>query len=285
MAYSPVTRRLIMFVFVGLLALGIPHPGFAQQQAAQPAVTAVPAPPDVAAVPADAQKSASGLAWKVLAAGTGTTKPSPLDRVTVNYTGWTADGRMFDSTVARNRPSTFQLAGVLKGWAEGVGMMVVGEKRRLWVPQALAFNGANGRPSGTVVFDIELLAIQEAPKAPPDVAAAPADAEKTSSGLASKVLQAGTGADHPKRNSTVVVHYSGWTTDGQMFDSSVMRGQPAKFPLDQVIKGWTEGVQLMVPGEKRRFWIPEKLAYGGQEGKPQGMGGFDVELIGIEQQQ
>ncbi len=69
-----------------------------------------------------------------------------------------------------------------------------------------------------------------------------------------------------------------------MFDSSVVRGQALKFPLDQVIKGWTEGVQLMVPGEKRRFWIPEKMAYGGEEGKPKGMLVFDVELISIEQQ-
>ena len=91
----------MVFVFVGLLALGIPHPGSAQQQAAQPAVTSVPAPPDVAAVPADAQKSASGLAWKVITPGTGTVKPGLMDRVTVNYSGWTADGRLFDSSIVR----------------------------------------------------------------------------------------------------------------------------------------------------------------------------------------
>ena len=163
-------------------------------------------------------------------------------------------------------------------------MMVVGEKRRLWVPQALAFNGAAGRPTGTVVFEIELVSIEPAPQAPPDVATPPADAEKTSSGLASKVLKTGDGTVHPKKNSTVVVHYSGWTTDGKMFDSSVVRGKPASFPLDQVIKGWTEGVQLMVEGEKRRFWIPEKLAYGGEDGKPKGMLVFDVELLTINQQ-
>ncbi len=63
-----------------------------------------------------------------------------------------------------------------------------------------------------------------------------------------------------------------------MFDSSVTRGQPATFPLNRVIPGWTEGVQLMVIGEKRRFWIPEELAYGGRPGAPQGMLVFDVEL-------
>lgn len=77
------------------------------------------------------------------------------------------------------------------------------------------------------------------------------------------------------------MHYSGWTTDGKMFDSSVARGEPVSFPLDNVISGWTEGVQMMVEGEKRRFWIPEQLAYPGGDG-PRGMLVFDIELIRIE---
>ena len=68
-----------------------------------------------------------------------------------------------------------------------------------------------------------------------------------------------------RARSQVTVHYTGWTTDGKMFDSSVARGEPATFPLDGVIPGWTEGVQLMVEGEKTRFWIPETLAYKGQQ--------------------
>jgi peptidylprolyl isomerase len=117
--------------------------------------------------------------------------------------------------------------------------------------------------------------------APPDVAAPPSNAVKTSSGLASRVLQPGTGTRHPRPNSEVTVNYTGWTTDGKMFDSSVTRGEPATFGLDQVIAGWTEGVQMMVEGEKRRFWIPESLAYQGQPGAPQGMLVFDIELIRI----
>ncbi len=117
--------------------------------------------------------------------------------------------------------------------------------------------------------------------APADVAAAPADAETTASGLASKVLEAGSGSTHPTATSNVTVHYTGWTTDGRMFDSSVTRGQPATFPLNGVIRGWTEGVQFMVVGEKRRFWIPEELAYGGRR-DPRGLLVFDVELIAIQ---
>jgi peptidylprolyl isomerase len=120
--------------------------------------------------------------------------------------------------------------------------------------------------------------------APPDVAAVPSDAQRSSSGLAWKVLSAGTGTRHPRPNSEVTVHYTGWTTDGTMFDSSVQRGEPIKFSLDRVIKGWTEGLQMMVEGEKRRFWIPGELGYGNspRADGPYGMLVFDVELIRIE---
>ena len=118
--------------------------------------------------------------------------------------------------------------------------------------------------------------------APADVAAPPADATTTSSGLATKVLKPGSGTRHPTAKSRVRVHYTGWTTDGRMFDSSVARNEPISFGLNQVIPGWTEGVQAMVEGETRRLWIPEKLAYAGSPGAPKGMLVFDVELIKIE---
>ena len=120
--------------------------------------------------------------------------------------------------------------------------------------------------------------------APEDVAAPPADADTTASGLAHKVLEAGSGTQHPGPRSNVVVHYTGWLTDGTMFDSSFARGEPISFPLSAVIPGWTEGVQLMVVGEKRRFWIPGNLAYGSRGGPgipPNAMLVFDVELQAI----
>ncbi len=122
------------------------------------------------------------------------------------------------------------------------------------------------------------------PAVPEDVAAPPADAERTPSGLASKVIQAGTGSQHPSATSQVTVHYTGWLTSGSQFDSSVARGMPATFPLDGVIRGWTEGLQLMVVGEKRRFWIPAELGYGERARPgipPNSMLVFDVELLGI----
>src|SRR5947209_16282654 len=115
--------------------------------------------------------------------------------------------------------------------------------------------------------------------APSDVAAPPADAAKTSSGLSSKVITPGTGSEHPAATDFVSIHYAGWTTDGRMFDSSVSHGKPAMFRVDRVIPGFSEGLQLMTRGEKRRLWIPESLAYKGQAGKPAGTLVFDVELL------
>jgi peptidylprolyl isomerase len=120
------------------------------------------------------------------------------------------------------------------------------------------------------------------PEVPSDVSGPPASAQTTASGLAYRVLVPGTGDVHPWATTRVTVHYSGWTTDGEMFDSSVRRGEPSTFGLDQVIPGWTEGVQLMVEGETTRFWIPEALAYRGVEGRPAGMLVFDIELLSME---
>jgi peptidylprolyl isomerase len=122
----------------------------------------IPAPPDVAAPPADAVKTASGLASKVLQPGNTNIRPNADSTVTVNYTGWTTDGRMFDSSIPRGEPSTFEVSGVIPGWTEGVQLMVVGEKRRFWIPGALAYDNIPdpNAPKGMLVFDIELLAVK-----------------------------------------------------------------------------------------------------------------------------
>jgi len=246
----------------------------------------IAAPSDVAAPPSDAQTTASGLASKLIKPGTGSVHPSAEDLVEVHYTGWTTDGKMFDSSVTRGVPAKFPLGRVIKGWTEGVQLMVEGETRRFWIPAELAYGTRppGGAPAGMLVFDIELLGVTPGPKpipAPKDVAEPPRSAHRTKTHLAYQVLKKGTGSRHPKATDQVEVHYTGWTTDGKMFDSSVQRGQTATFPLGGVIPGWTEGLQLMVEGEKARFWIPAKLAYNNQPGRPAGMLVFDVELIAI----
>jgi peptidylprolyl isomerase len=250
---------------------------------------APPAPPDVAEPPPQAVKAADGLAWKVLSKGHGTERPGPHDKVRIAFTAWTPEGEVIDSSIPDGEPRSYPLDDVLKGLSEGLRLMVKGEKRRFWIPASLATSGRPRRrgPAMPCVFDVELYDFAKMPEpipAPEDVAAAPADAKRTPSGLAYKFLKRGKGKEHPKSDSTVEVHYSGWTPDGRLFDSSVRRGQSISFPLTGVIKGWTEGVQFMVVGDKARFWIPSALAYGdapSRSGAPAGPLVFDIELLAI----
>ncbi|MCW1923492.1 FKBP-type peptidyl-prolyl cis-trans isomerase [Luteolibacter arcticus] len=108
----------------------------------------------------------------------------------------------------------------------------------------------------------------------------------TSSGLKYTVLKKGTGNVNPKASDTVTVHYHGTLLNGTVFDSSVDRAEPASFPLNRVIPGWTEGVQLMVVGDKFKFEVPANLAYGPQSPTPaippNSTLVFEVELLGIQ---
>jgi FKBP-type peptidyl-prolyl cis-trans isomerase len=256
-----------------------------------------PAPPDVAKPPAGAQKSPKGVSYRVLKAGKGGAKPKPTDTVKVNYTGWTTDGRMFDSSELKGTPAEFGLNGVVAGWTDAIPLMSPGDKWRMWIPEELAYKGAPGRPQGMLVFDVELVEIKApaTPKAddphaappgtklpaPPDVKEPPKDAKKSPKGVFYKILSGGNKGQHPSEKDTVKVNYTGWTTDGQMFDSSVTKGQPAQFSLQRVIPGWTDVFPQLGVGDKARIWIPEELAYKGQPGRPQGMLVFDVELLEI----
>lgn len=107
----------------------------------------------------------------------------------------------------------------------------------------------------------------------------------TESGLQYSVIKEGTGKS-PKATDTVVCHYEGFLTNGTVFDSSIQRGEPAAFPLNAVIAGWTEGLQLMKEGGKTRFFIPYNLAYGeaGAAGAipPYAALIFDVELLEVK---
>ncbi len=270
---TPYNERMRIFLSIILLGFAV------TALVAQTPPAQIPAPADVTVPPADATKTPSGLVTMVEKPGTGKDHPAKDEVVTVDYTGWTSDGKMFDSSVARGKPATLPVSRLIPGLSEGIQMMVTGETRRVWIPQSLTYKGQQGKPAGTLVFDVTLLDLPT--RAPADVKAPPADAKRTSSGLAYKVLTPGTGTRHPAKIDEVTVHYTGWTTDGKMFDSSVARGKPSTFPLDHVIPGWTEGVQLMVEGETMRFWIPERLAYQGKQ-PPFGTLVFDVQLIHIQ---
>jgi peptidylprolyl isomerase len=256
----------------------------------------IPAPPDVAAVPKDAEKSESGLAWKVLQEGEGDKRPDRYDIVTMNFTGWTPDGQMFLSSQKPGSKRRGTLLEFIPGWIEGVQLMLPGEKRRFWVPGKLAYGEVDrgeanrdnadvrpDQPRGVVVFDIELVEFKRGPRppreTPEDVAEIPKNAKKSKSGLAWRVLQHGTGMERPTATSRVIVNYAAWTTDGKMFDTSLALGRPASFVLETSMPGLQEGVQMMVVGELRRLWIPENLAFADQPGRPKGMVVYDITLL------
>ncbi len=236
-------------------------------------------------IPEDAVRLEDGLAYRIDKRGPGEHDVNEDDIVSVDFNGWLkSDEAMFHSSMQMGEPLVGEVNKMFPGFRKTLIYAHAGDKMTIWVPQKYGVDPSGSELKGDLVFQVEVHEVTEAPKplpAPADVAAVPADAEVTKTGLASKVLVAGDGNVHPGAKSVVRVHYTGWTTDGKMFDSSVLRGEPATFGLNQVIAGWTEGVQLMVEGETRRFWIPEKLAYRGMPGAPAGMLVFDVSLLGI----
>jgi peptidylprolyl isomerase len=214
------------------------------------------APPDVGAPPEDAVKSESGLAWRVLVAGSGTGQPGINDAVEITYRGWTSDGTLF----TRGDGQVAYVNRAIRGWTEALQSMTVGETRRLWVPPLLAYKGAPGAPTDTVVFDLKLDAIRPGPTPPADVGSPPADAVRLPDGLASKVVHAGTGTAHPGPDDGVRVKYTVWRRPGVLSDSS--QGEAVVRPMSGDFPGWNEGLSQMVAGETRILWIPPALGPG-----------------------
>ncbi|MEO8843285.1 MAG: FKBP-type peptidyl-prolyl cis-trans isomerase [Kofleriaceae bacterium] len=245
-------------------------------------------PADVAAAPANAESTKSGTKFVVVRPGTGSEKAKSWDNVTYNYTAWDDTGRMFETTEMKKRPSKIAPYRQAAALEEVLTSMTAGERVRVWsTGEKMAPNGkvAAGLPTGNVCYEIEVITIEpgvEPPPVPSDVAKPPSDAQKTAKGTFFKVLKAGKGGPKPKATDTVKLNYTGWTTDGRMFDSSVIRKEPAEFNLQSVVAGWTDGVPQMSVGDKYRFWIPNELAYKGAPGRPQGMLVFDIELLEIK---
>lgn len=242
----------------------------------------------------------SGLQYEVLSEGpAGGYRPIATDLVDVHYVGTLIDGKEFDSSRARGAAARFPLNHVIDGWTEGVQLMRVGDRYRFFIPSDLAY-GETGTPGGPIgpnealIFDVELLKATNAErnlaasKKFLDDNAKKAGVKKTASGLQYEVLAAGpAGGASPTDADVVRVHYVGTLIDGEEFDSSHERGEPAEFPLARVIPGWTEGVQLMRVGDKYRFVLPPDLAYG-ETGTPGGPIGpnealvFEVELLEVK---
>jgi peptidylprolyl isomerase len=278
---------------VGLYAQDVPHNASAFVTRPAPAAKA---PDDVAAAPAGALSTASGLRMIVLQPGHGAESPVNNDCALVRFTAWRLDGSLQSTSGVHGETVIQSLPRTVAGVAEALKLMVEGEKRRVWVPANLTYlptrHGPMGKtdddeppPGVDLTFDLELVRIMKVPATPADVKSPPKDAIILPSGLAFQVLEKGRGKDHPSASSLVSMHYSAWTSAGKLFETTVTSGQPGSFPVGGLLPGWREGVLRMVVGEKTRFWIPASLAYGDKPAGrklPAGSMVFDVQLLAIE---
>jgi hypothetical protein len=249
--------------------------------AAAHAVAPLPAPKPLQAPPANATETASGMAYVVLKTGADPNRTVRGEFIEYRADVWSADG----VTRANSRESgpvigsVRRLATEQPGLARAILTTPVGETRRWWIAAERLLPGYAGMPALPHVIDLTVLG-EKSPVQTPDQLTPPADALRTSSGLAYKILKKGPGGERPTRSSTVVIDYSGWDGQGRLFDSSVTRGERASLPLQHLIPGWQEGVPLMARGDSFRFWIPGHLAYDTQPGNssPKGMLVFDITL-------
>jgi peptidylprolyl isomerase len=183
----------------------------------------------------------------------------------------------------------------IMGIKEALEQMVVGEKRRLWIPEDLTFHEGHHHvqrrpedeepPHKDLTFDLQLLSILKAPPTPENLTQAPADAIRTSSGLAYVVLKPGTGTAHPSVTSKVTAHFTSWRSDGRIFETTVMTNHPALVSVASAPAGWREAITSMVAGEKARFWIPAALAFGEKPANrfnPPGDLVYEIELISVQ---
>lgn len=272
-------RALAALVVSAGLAGGVSSRAQAAEPAWAPSAT-VPAPPDLTAPPPDASTTKSGLVYRVLERGTGTVHPTAVDTVFVEYTGWTLDGEMFDSSRGRG-PTRLPLNGVIQGWTEGLQLMSEGDSFRLWIPENLAYRGQLGAPAGLLVFDVKLVRIEPRVPTPWDLAKPPPSATRMPSGLVVRQLAAGTGTEQPSFASTVTVHYSMWTPDGTLRDSSVIRGEPFTTAVSALPPGLSEALASMVVGQKVRLWVPPALASTDPSMAWPGTVVYDLELLSV----
>ncbi len=242
-----------------------------------------PTPPDVAAPPGNAARTASGAAYTIVKRGTGKVKPRFHDLVIEHYSAFTTTGRLFDSSEVTKQPKKTFVFREVPAIEQVLRTMVVGDRARIWLPEGQA-EPSPLTPKGMLCFEVELLevhAMKEPPPVPADVAAPPPGAARTPLGVAYRELKPGTGTVHPTATDRIKIQYTGWTANGRLFDSSIVRGEPAVFRVDKVLPGWTDALPTMTVGGRSRFWVPVDLAYKNEPGSPLGDLVFDIELLEI----
>lgn len=235
-------------------------------------------------------KMSQGMEYTILAQGNGPAVKNG-DRVAMLYTGKLTNDTIFDATSRRgNTPFKFKVGSrqVIAGWDSIISKLHGGDKVLMRIPPQYGYGArANGAipANSTLIFEAEVLEIIAAPA---QWSAKGKDTITTASGLKIVFFEKYPDKPLPSVGQSVTVHYSGFNTDGSMFDSSVERGQPFSFMLGkgQVIKGWDEGIGMLHVGEKAKLIIPYNLAYG-ENGRPPIIAPkatliFDVELISVK---
>jgi peptidylprolyl isomerase len=248
------------------------------------------APPlDIKNPPADATRRPSGLIYKTLVAAPGNPAPKRNDTVMIKYTGWRqASGETFFSNMSAENPMPLKLAIAAKGFTEGLQLVRKGEKAMLWLPPEIGLKNqaAGSAAAETLVYEVEVVDIVEAPAIPPDVAQPPSDAKVTKSGAKYITVRPGTGADKARSFDEVTFNVTAWDAEGRMFDTTEMKTKPAAkvapftqpAPMDDVLT-------TMVSGERARFWIDstKMVTPSTPAGQlPAGLLCYEVEIIQID---
>ena len=241
----------------------------------------------------------AGVKSRDLKDGTGDPCP-PGAAVKMHYLGWKEDGTVFDGTREgpnpKGVPVDFKLKGLIKGWQEGIPGMKKGGIRKLVIAPDKAYGPpGTGNPLGgkTLIFEVELVDFtplanvvtgpgQPMPFDKSNGGTDDPGLKDLGDGLKIRDLKVGEG-EPVKEGATVLAHYTGWTVDGNVFDSSHKRGQPTSFSLNEVVKGWGQGIPGMKPGGVRKLVIPAALGYG-EGGRGESIPGgatliFEVEII------
>lgn len=219
------------------------------------------------------QKSESGLLYLIEKEGDKSVTPNPTDMISMNLKWTLIDGTEMMPT-EEGQPTKQTLNSMFPGWQEGMALIGKGGKITLWIPAELAF-GDRGysmcQPNEAHKIEVEIIDFYEnSPEANlarsekwlAEVEATVEGVQKTESGLLYLIEREGDKNLMPAAEDSVVAHYEGTIWDGTKFDSSYDRGEPATFPLNRVIPGWTEGLQLIGKGGKITLWIPAELGYG-----------------------
>ncbi|AWM42492.1 peptidylprolyl isomerase [Gemmata obscuriglobus] len=234
-----------------------------------------------------------GVKYRDIKAGVGEECPAGAE-VKIHYTGWLVDGTQFDSSKDRGQPAQFKLAGLIKGWQEGIPGMKPGGIRKLVIAPDKGYGSTSkGKipANSTLIFEVELIEVMSQKNVTTGPGKPMSDGSNGGTddpglkdigeGLKVRDLKEGTG-EPAAPGATVTIHYTGWLVDGTQFDSNKGKA-PNTWPLTSLVQGWQKGIPGMKPGGIRKLVVPSDLGYGERGSEPSIPGGatliFEVELV------